>query len=90
MDQPNTPPAARTGHERKGQGSIAGDILHGADEIAAFLYGDAKHRRRVYNLIDGDYLPVFRLGAGICARRSVLMAWIGEQEDRSRTANPME
>jgi hypothetical protein len=48
MDQPNMPSAPRTGHEREGQDSIAGDILHGAEEIAAFLYGDAKQRRRVY------------------------------------------
>ena len=26
---------------------IAGDILYGADQIATFLFGDRKHRRRV-------------------------------------------
>ncbi|MEI9803530.1 MAG: DNA-binding protein [Pseudolabrys sp.] len=81
MDQPNTPSTARPEHECHGQDSIAGDILHGAEEIAEFLYGDARHRRRVYNLIDGSRLPHFRLGAGICARRSILLAWIASQEN---------
>ena len=59
---------------------IAGDILHGADGIAAFLYGDARYRRKVYNLIETGRLPHFRLGAGLCARKSVLLAWIQAQE----------
>jgi hypothetical protein len=27
---------------------FADDVLHGAEEIAGFLYGDAKQRRRVF------------------------------------------
>jgi hypothetical protein len=67
--------------------SLAGDILHGADEIAVFLYGDAKLRRKVYNLIESGSLPHFRLGAGLCARKSVLLQWIAKQEDGG-TLNP--
>jgi hypothetical protein len=91
MDQPNTP-SARAGHERQGQASIAGDILRGAEAIAEFLYGDARHRRRVYNLIDRGSLPHFRLGIGICARRSVLMDWIASQEGEggSETSNQLK
>jgi len=62
---------------------LAGDILAGANEIAEFLFGDRKHRRKVYNLVETARLPVFRLGANICARRSVLLAWIAEQEGQS-------
>jgi hypothetical protein len=59
---------------------IAGDILHGADEIAEFLFGDRKYRRRIYNLVDGYHLPIFRIGTNICARRSILLEWISTQE----------
>jgi hypothetical protein len=59
---------------------IAGDMLYGADAIATFLFGDRKHRRRVYNLVDGNGLPVFRIGVNICARKSVLLDWIAAQE----------
>lgn len=63
-----------------GAPGIAGDILYGADAIAIFMFGDSKHRRRVYNLVDGNGLPVFRIGVNICARKSVLLAWIAAQE----------
>jgi hypothetical protein len=61
-------------------GSLAGDVLYGADGIAEFLYGDRKLRRKVYNLVETARLPHFRLGAVICARRSVLLEWIHAQE----------
>jgi hypothetical protein len=61
--------------------TIAGDILYGADQIAEFLYGDKKHRRKVYNLVETGRMPHFRLGAGICARQSVLIRWIETQEN---------
>ena len=67
-----TPPPAPT--------EIAGDILHGADQIAHFLYGDKKHRRKVYRLVDAGKLPHFRLGVTICSRKSVLLNWISRQE----------
>jgi len=59
---------------------LTNDILRGADEIAAVLYGDKTLRRRVYHLAATQRLPVFRLGQVICARRSKLLAWIEEQE----------
>jgi len=60
--------------------AIAGDILYGADAIAMFLFGERKHRRRVYNLVSTNGLPVFRIGVNICARKSVLLGWIADQE----------
>jgi hypothetical protein len=71
---PKTSPAKQSG------GSLAGDILYGADGIATFLYGDGKLRRKVYNLVETARLPHFRLGAVICARKSVLLGWIADQE----------
>lgn len=62
--------------------TLADDLLHGADEIAHFVYGDAKQRRKIYHLAETSRFPVFRLGAMICARRSVLKSWIAEQELR--------
>jgi hypothetical protein len=61
-------------------GSLAGDTLYGANAIAKFMYGARDCRRAVYNLIENRRIPHFRLGATVCARKSVLMAWIAEQE----------
>ena len=63
---------------------LSDDILRGADEIAAFVFGDAKHRRKIYYLT-GDAkitIPHFKLGSVICARKSTLMQWIEDQERR--------
>ena len=63
-------------------------ILHGADAIAKFLFGDVPGgRRRVYHLTTeapaDERLPVFKLGDVICARPSTLLSWIAEREGRS-------
>jgi hypothetical protein len=61
---------------------LADDLLRGAEEIALFMFGDRKHRRKVYHLA-GDAkvrLPHFKLGSIICARRTTLLRWIAEQE----------
>jgi hypothetical protein len=65
-----------------GAAALGGDILYGAEAIAEFMFGDRNKRRRVYNLADGG-LPVFRIGANICARKSVLVTWIEEQEAKN-------
>ena len=65
---------------------LADDILRGADEIAEFIFGDKKSRRKVYYLAECTKLPIFRLGSVLCARRSVLFNWIAEQEGRGRLA----
>jgi hypothetical protein len=59
---------------------LADDLLDGAAQIAAFLFGDAKQRRRVYWLVQKQSLPVFKIGQRICARPSTLRRWISEQE----------
>jgi hypothetical protein len=61
---------------------LADDLLRGADAIAEYIFGAGASRRRVYYLAEASYLPVFRLGSVLCARRSVLMRWIAGQESR--------
>jgi hypothetical protein len=70
------------------QGAIAPTILHGANAIATFLFGDDPGgRRKVYHLVSEvpatDRLPVFRLGGVICARPNTLLSWITEREGRA-------
>jgi hypothetical protein len=60
--------------------SLGDDLLQGADEIAHFLFGDPGRRRRVYHLAETSRLPVFRIGALLCGRKSSLVAWIADQE----------
>lgn len=61
---------------------FAQDLLRGADAIACFLFGSSDQRRKVYHLVATSNLPVFKLGSMICARKSVLLKWIREQENR--------
>ena len=65
---------------------LAEDLLRGADAIAEFIFGDKGSRRKVYYLAETSHLPVFRLGAVLCARRSVVLRWIAGQESRIRTS----
>ncbi len=66
---------------------FARDLLQGAEAIATFLYGDPGSRRKVYHLAATSNLPVFKLGAMLCARRSVLLHWIESQERRHANDN---
>jgi hypothetical protein len=64
---------------------LGDDILQGADAIARFVFGDSKHRRKVYYLT-GDAkkgIPYFKIGSLICARKSTLLRWIEQQEGNS-------
>jgi hypothetical protein len=64
---------------------LADDILKGADAIGEFIFGKKEGvRRKIYYLAETSHLPVFRLGAVLCARRSVLLRWIAGQESRVR------
>ena len=67
---------------------LADDTLHGAQQIAEFLYGDREqtHVRRVYHNASpasANRLPTFRLSNMICARKSTILEWIKQQEARS-------
>jgi hypothetical protein len=61
---------------------LADDLLVGAAAIAIFLFGDAKYRRRVFYLAEKKRLPIFRLHSQLCARKSTLIKWIEDQENR--------
>jgi len=66
---------------------FASDILRGAEEIATFVFGSASLRRRVYHLIATSNFPSFKLGSMICARKSVLIKWVEDQEQRHANDN---
>jgi hypothetical protein len=66
---------------------LGDDLLEGADAIAAFLFGASedekiqkRNRRKVYYLATCTRLPTFRLGAMLCARKSVPLQFITDQE----------
>jgi hypothetical protein len=62
---------------------FAQDLLRGADEIAKFIFGEEPgSRRKVYHLVATSNLPVFKLGSMICARKSILLQWVRQQEER--------
>jgi hypothetical protein len=61
--------------------TLADDLLRGAAEIAKFIYGDERHRSKVYHAIERDGLPVFRMNGGVIhARKSRILAWISSKE----------
>lgn len=62
---------------------IGDDLLKGAHEIAKFLFGRNCSRRKIYYLAEHTRIPIFRIGAVLCARRSVLLDWIVRQELRA-------
>jgi hypothetical protein len=65
--------------------NLPDDMLEGAQAIAEFLFGPddkGRNRRRVYHIVETGRLPVFRLGSVLCARKSVLLEFIGQQEGR--------
>lgn len=60
--------------------TIGDDVLPGAEAISEFIYGNTEDRRKVYHLAQTGRIPVFRMGALVCARKSTLLRWIAEQE----------
>lgn len=77
-------------NERKlAEDSLGDALLEGADEIALFMYGDRRKRRKIYYQRRLGRIPIFAMGAKLCARKSTLRAWIEEQEKRgSRDFRP--
>ena len=63
---------------------LADDLLRGAEEIAEFIFGTKKSKRKIYHLAESSRLPLFRLGSVLCARRSTLLAYIAGQEMRAK------
>ncbi|MCM5691443.1 excisionase family DNA-binding protein [Sinorhizobium meliloti] len=63
--------------------NLAADMLRGADAIATYM---GLPRRSVYHAISRGHLPHFRIGETVCARKSTLLRWLGEQEAAARVA----
>lgn len=61
---------------------LADDLMTGAEAIAKFMFGEATdtNKRRVYHAADKLGLPIFRIGATLCARRTTILNWIAKQE----------
>ena len=69
--------------------AVSDDLLFGAGKIAEFVFGDVKHRRKIYYLT-GDAkrgIPHFKIGRTTCASKSTLLRWITEQEEQ-KSLNP--
>jgi hypothetical protein len=58
-------------------------IILGAAAIAAYIFGDPRHRRKVYYLAEYTRFPVWRLGSKLCLRPATYETWIAEQESRA-------
>lgn len=63
--------------------ALADDLLEGAAEIAAFMFGDPGKTGKVYHLARTSRLPFFRVGSRVCARKSTLRRSIEDQERRN-------
>jgi hypothetical protein len=75
MDDAGPPPFWRP--------KFADDLLRGAAAIAEFLFGDKKHRRKIYHLIETSRFPHFKMGSMVCTLRSSVLEWIEEQQRRN-------
>lgn len=63
--------------------NISDDLCYGADQIAEYMFGDRRLRRRIYHLVETGRLPVMRLPR-ISARKSTLARFMSEQEISSQ------
>ena len=55
-------------------------LIVGAAAIAEVVFGDRTKTRQIYHAAERGYLPIFRLGATLTARRSTLNAHMAEEE----------
>jgi hypothetical protein len=83
VDHHRTATARSRDHTGSSSTAFADDLLRGAAEIAEFIFGSRKFRRKVYYLCASSRLPVFRLGARICALKSDLLKFFSSQAERS-------
>ena len=52
---------------------VCRDLMIGAGAIATFL---GMSRRQLYHAAEHGYLPTFKIGALVCARRTTLVRWL--------------
>lgn len=77
--QPDPGAGVETGKRQHDQFALADDLLQGADAIADYT---GLTTRQVYH--QRKNLPLFTIGTMLCARKSTLLAWIAQQEQRGR------
>lgn len=65
--------------------ALALDLIRGASDLAQYILGDPTLRRSIYYYAETTDIPVFRIGSMLCARRSMIDAWI-DQKVQQRTA----
>jgi len=58
-------------------------IIRGADAIAEYIFGDRRHRRKIYYLAECSKIPIWRLGSTLCLRPATYESWIKDQETRA-------
>ena len=65
--------------------SLADDLLEGASAIAEFIFGNANKRRKVYHMLEisGRKPPIIHRGAVLIARKSSILRWFEEEEQRA-------
>lgn len=63
--------------EQPANDNVPGDLLLGADAIAAFL---GITRRQTYRLVYDSVIPSFKAGGTVAARKSSLTRWMAQQE----------
>jgi hypothetical protein len=73
------PPAEMKAPANENDPEFAEDLLRGGEAVAQFL---GIKRRALFHLKATSKIPVFKLGGVICARKSVLLRWIADQEAR--------
>jgi hypothetical protein len=62
---------------------LSGDLLEGGAAIAEFLFGSPDERARVYHLVSIGEIPCFQLGTLLFARKTTLLAHIGQREQKT-------
>jgi hypothetical protein len=63
--------------------SVDDRIIRGADAIAEYIFGDRRHRRKIYYLAECSKIPIWRLGSTLCLRPATYESWIRDQESRA-------
>jgi hypothetical protein len=65
-------------------------IIRGADAIAEYIFGDRRHRRKIYYLAECSKIPIWRLGSTLCLRPATYESWIKAQEIKAVVNAPNE
>nr|WP_314257271.1 DNA-binding protein [uncultured Devosia sp.] len=65
---------------------LAQDMMVGATKISRFL---GVTRRQIYSAVERGDMPLFKIGALVCARKSALTKWI-ERQESAVIASPSE